>query len=118
MLTPNTHSIGRLGSPSLPSSTPLVPASETPPTSINQVATQGQRQHQTENGGIRKLIPVPCSKAAASRFKEKFKSFESVSKAVAAYYNSKDENFYKTGIHRLPERGQQVVTNNGAYIND
>ncbi|GFV12200.1 hypothetical protein TNCV_1536971 [Trichonephila clavipes] len=67
MLTPNTHSIGRLGSPSLPSSTPLVPASETPPTSINQVATQGQRQHQTEDGGIRKLIPVPCSKAASSR---------------------------------------------------
>ncbi|GFW90439.1 hypothetical protein TNCV_1390561 [Trichonephila clavipes] len=65
MLTPNTHSIGRLGSPSLPSSTPLVPASETPPTSINQVATQGQRQHQTEDGGIRKLIPVPCSKAAS-----------------------------------------------------
>ncbi|GFW38593.1 hypothetical protein TNCV_3879621 [Trichonephila clavipes] len=54
MLTPNTHSIGRLGSPSLPSSTPLVPASETPPTSINQVATQGQRQHQTEDGGIEK----------------------------------------------------------------
>ncbi|GFW87048.1 hypothetical protein TNCV_1922741 [Trichonephila clavipes] len=66
MLTPNTHSIGRLGSPSLPSSTPLVPASETPPTSINQVATQGQRQHQTEDGGIRKLIPVPCSKTASS----------------------------------------------------
>lgn len=49
---------------------------------------------------------------------KKFKSFESVSKAVADYFNSKDENFYKTGIHRLPERWQQVVTNNGAYIID
>ncbi|GFX69718.1 TRASH domain-containing protein [Trichonephila clavipes] len=39
---------------------------------------------------------------------KKFKSFESVSKAVADYFNSKDENFHKTGIHRLPERGQQV----------
>ncbi|XP_073986846.1 histone-lysine N-methyltransferase SETMAR-like [Rhodnius prolixus] len=35
---------------------------------------------------------------------KKFKSFESFSKAVADYFNSKDENFYKTGIHRLPER--------------
>ncbi|GFV93067.1 histone-lysine N-methyltransferase SETMAR [Trichonephila clavipes] len=43
-------------------------------------------------------------------------SFESVSKAVVGYFNSKDENFYKTGIHRLPERWQQVVTNNGAYV--
>ncbi|KFM57872.1 Mariner Mos1 transposase, partial [Stegodyphus mimosarum] len=49
---------------------------------------------------------------------KKFKSFESVSKAVADYFNSKDENFYKTGFHRLPERWQQVVTNNGAYIID
>ncbi|GFS77834.1 mariner Mos1 transposase [Trichonephila clavipes] len=48
----------------------------------------------------------------------KFKSFESVSKAVVGYFNSKDENFYKTGIHRLPERWQQVVPNNGAYIID
>ncbi|GFV37619.1 histone-lysine N-methyltransferase SETMAR [Trichonephila clavipes] len=37
---------------------------------------------------------------------KKFKSFESVPKAVADFLNSKDENFYKTGIHRLPERWQ------------
>ncbi|GFX46203.1 mariner Mos1 transposase [Trichonephila clavipes] len=49
---------------------------------------------------------------------KKFKSFESVSKTVVGYFNSKDENFYKTGIHRLPEGWQQVVTNNGAYIID
>ncbi|PRD17781.1 UNVERIFIED_CONTAM: Histone-lysine N-methyltransferase SETMAR [Trichonephila clavipes] len=49
---------------------------------------------------------------------KKFKSFESVSKAVADYFNSKDENFYKMGIYMLPERWQQVVTNNGAYIID
>ncbi|GFV77502.1 mariner Mos1 transposase [Trichonephila clavipes] len=46
---------------------------------------------------------------------KKFKSFESVSKAVADYFNSKDENFYKIGIYKLPERWQQVVANNGAY---
>ncbi|GFV92365.1 mariner Mos1 transposase [Trichonephila clavipes] len=33
-------------------------------------------------------------------------------------FNAKNESFYKTGIHRLPERWQQVVTNNGAYIID
>ncbi|GFX11025.1 mariner Mos1 transposase [Trichonephila clavipes] len=33
---------------------------------------------------------------------KKFKSFESVSKAVADYFNSKDENFYKIGIYMLP----------------
>lgn len=49
---------------------------------------------------------------------KKFKSFGSVSKAVADYFNSKNENFYKTGIYRLPERWQQVVTNNGACIID
>ncbi|GFY03376.1 mariner Mos1 transposase [Trichonephila clavipes] len=43
---------------------------------------------------------------------KKFKYFESVSKAVVGYFNSKDENFYKTGIHRLPERWQQVVPKN------
>ncbi|GFV02385.1 mariner Mos1 transposase [Trichonephila clavipes] len=49
---------------------------------------------------------------------KKFKSFESVSMAVADYFNSKDENFYKIGVYMLPERWQQVVTNNGAYIID
>ncbi|GFV13588.1 mariner Mos1 transposase [Trichonephila clavipes] len=49
---------------------------------------------------------------------KKFKSFENVSKAVADYFNSKDENFYKIGIYILPERWQQVVRNNGAYIID
>ncbi|GFV39582.1 histone-lysine N-methyltransferase SETMAR [Trichonephila clavipes] len=46
------------------------------------------------------------------------RSFESVPKAVVGYFNSQDENFYKTEIHRLPERWQQVVTNNGSYIID
>ncbi|GFX29946.1 hypothetical protein TNCV_3964171 [Trichonephila clavipes] len=55
MLTPIIHLIGRLGSPSLPSSTPLVPASETPPTTIHQVATPDKgRRNQN-------LIPVPCA---------------------------------------------------------
>ncbi|GFT24430.1 histone-lysine N-methyltransferase SETMAR [Trichonephila clavipes] len=49
---------------------------------------------------------------------KKFKSFESDSKAVADYFNSKDENIYKTKIYMLPERWQQVVPNNGAYIID
>ncbi|GFW66602.1 mariner Mos1 transposase [Trichonephila clavipes] len=49
---------------------------------------------------------------------EKFKSIESVSKAVAVYFNSKHENFYKIGIYMLPERWQQIVTNNGACIID
>ncbi|GFW28394.1 mariner Mos1 transposase [Trichonephila clavipes] len=49
---------------------------------------------------------------------EKNSSLESVSKAVADYFNSKDENFYKIEIYMLPERWQQVVTNNGAYIID
>ncbi|GFV58199.1 mariner Mos1 transposase [Trichonephila clavipes] len=40
---------------------------------------------------------------------KKFKSFESVSKAVADYFNSKDKNFYKIRIYMLPERWQQVV---------
>ncbi|GFS94235.1 histone-lysine N-methyltransferase SETMAR [Trichonephila clavipes] len=35
---------------------------------------------------------------------KKFKSFESVSKAVADYFNSKNENFYRAGIYMLPER--------------
>ncbi|GFW01810.1 hypothetical protein TNCV_60621 [Trichonephila clavipes] len=42
MLTPIIHFIGWLGSPSLPSPTPLVLASKTPPTTIRQVATPGQ----------------------------------------------------------------------------
>ncbi|GFU76547.1 hypothetical protein TNCV_1940351 [Trichonephila clavipes] len=59
MLTPIIHFIGLLGSPSLPSSTPLVPASETPPTippSRNTKPTispdRGRRNQF--------LIPVPC----------------------------------------------------------
>ncbi|GFT44810.1 histone-lysine N-methyltransferase SETMAR [Trichonephila clavipes] len=47
---------------------------------------------------------------------KKFKSFESVSKAVADYFKSKQENFYKIGIYMLPGRWQQVVTNNGVCI--
>ncbi|GFU86487.1 hypothetical protein TNCV_402611 [Trichonephila clavipes] len=57
--TPIIHFIGLLGSPSLPSSTPLVPASETPPTippSRNTKPTispdRGRRNQF--------LIPVPC----------------------------------------------------------
>ncbi|GFW67282.1 mariner Mos1 transposase [Trichonephila clavipes] len=46
-----------------------------------------------------------------------FKSFESVSKTVANYFNS-EENFYKIGIYMIPERWQQVVRSYGAYIND
>ncbi|GFV97394.1 histone-lysine N-methyltransferase SETMAR [Trichonephila clavipes] len=34
---------------------------------------------------------------------KKFKSFESVSKGVADYFNSKDENFYRTGICYLKD---------------
>ncbi|GFX06492.1 histone-lysine N-methyltransferase SETMAR [Trichonephila clavipes] len=46
------------------------------------------------------------------------KSFESISKAIADYFNSKNENFCIIGIYMLPERWQQVVTNNGACIID
>lgn len=47
---------------------------------------------------------------------KKFTSFEAVSKAVAEYFVSKDEDFYARGIDKLPERWQRVVTNNGNYI--
>ncbi|GFU81830.1 hypothetical protein TNCV_4524861 [Trichonephila clavipes] len=60
MLTPIIHNIGRPCSSGLPSSTPLVPASKTPPTIIHQVATPSQLQYKTEDGGIR-MIPVPCA---------------------------------------------------------
>lgn len=47
---------------------------------------------------------------------KKFNSFEGLSKSVAEYFESKNEKFYASGIDRLPERWQQVITNNGNYV--
>ncbi|GFV75159.1 hypothetical protein TNCV_3190081 [Trichonephila clavipes] len=55
MLTPNIHLIGWLGSPGQPSSTPLDPISETPPTIKYQVATPSPPQYKIEDGGINRF---------------------------------------------------------------
>ncbi|GFW06101.1 uncharacterized protein TNCV_4478931 [Trichonephila clavipes] len=49
---------------------------------------------------------------------KKFESFESVSKAVADYFYSKDENFYRIGIYMLPEGWQQRFGIGGEREND
>lgn len=45
-----------------------------------------------------------------------FANFEEVKKWVDSWFASKDESFYRRGIHLLPERWEKVVASNGAYF--
>ena len=45
-----------------------------------------------------------------------FKTKEEVETAITKFFASKDSNFYREGIERLPERWQTVADNDGQYI--
>lgn len=46
----------------------------------------------------------------------RFRNAEEVRKWVDDWNASKDEEFFRRGIHKLPKRWQEVITNDGEYI--
>jgi len=48
---------------------------------------------------------------------QRFGSYERVKKWLDEWFAAKGENFYWRGIHKLPERWEKCVTNNGATLN-
>lgn len=46
----------------------------------------------------------------------RFRNFEEVRNWVDGWIAGKDEDFFKRGIHKLPERWREVIANNGEYI--
>ena len=47
---------------------------------------------------------------------QRFGSYEDVKKWLDEWFAAKGEDFYWRGIHKLPERWEKYVTNNGAYF--
>lgn len=45
-----------------------------------------------------------------------FATFEAVEKWVTDFFASKPEQFYRDGIHQLPERWQRCIDSNGTYF--
>jgi general stress protein 26 len=45
-----------------------------------------------------------------------FKNLEDARKSIEEYFNSKDEEFFRRGIHDLPNRWKKVVAANGNYF--
>lgn len=43
---------------------------------------------------------------------------EDLRSGLATFFDEKEDNFYRAGIEKLPERWRQVVDNNGDYINE
>lgn len=48
--------------------------------------------------------------------KQHFTSYENVGKWLDEWFASKKEDFFRRGIHRLPERWSKCVTSEGAYF--
>lgn len=48
----------------------------------------------------------------------RFRTLEEIRIWVDDFIKSKDENFFYTGIHSLPEKWRKVVDNNGEYFED
>ena len=46
----------------------------------------------------------------------RFRNAEEVQKWVDDWIASKDEDFFKRGIHKLPRRWEEVIANDGQYI--
>ena len=47
---------------------------------------------------------------------KKFKNEEDIKQALANFFASKDETFFKNRIYKLSARWQEVIKNNGNYI--
>ncbi|EFN82996.1 hypothetical protein EAI_10533, partial [Harpegnathos saltator] len=46
---------------------------------------------------------------------ERFTSYESIKIWLDNWISSKDQDFFRQGIHKLPERWAKVVAADGAY---
>ena len=47
-----------------------------------------------------------------------FRSYEEAKNWVDSWIESKDEEFFRRGIRKLPERWEKVVTNDGQYFEE
>jgi len=45
-----------------------------------------------------------------------FASYEDIKNCIDDWIASKDETFFRRGIHMLPERWEKVVTSDGLYF--
>jgi len=47
---------------------------------------------------------------------QRFDSYKNVKKWLDEWFAAKGEDFYRRGIHKLPERWEKCVISNGAYF--
>ena len=45
-----------------------------------------------------------------------FKTHDVIEAALKQFFDSRPDGWYKHGIHKLPERWQQVIDNDGQYV--
>ena len=50
----------------------------------------------------------PCEK--------RFQSFEDIKKWIDSWIASKDEEFFRNGIHKLPEKWRNIIASDGQYF--